>query len=246
MTGMCVCVRELLRERLIELLSYTLRPVSASLHLTPLIIAAREKRYNFLPRHYTLVPDRIPTFFCVRFDSPFNSRSSFLQLADCFPRQMCISCRIDSNFDEQIIHIETNEWRIEGKINHAREIDLHFSIEPVLVLHPESRLTRKTHVRTVSQAFHVAFNQHLPCRSIGWQKRTRETERKKERERDHNGPRDRRVSTFSNARRLVRSMARSDPAALFPVTGTMASNSWGRIEQLFIVRNRFTISRLCC
>jgi len=96
------------------------------------------------------------------------------------------------------------------------------------------------HVRTVSQAFHVAFNQHLPCHSIGWQKRTRETEREREKKKREKrrtivaARGDRRVSTFSNARRLVRSMARSGPAALFPVTGTMASNSWGRIKRFFL------------
>jgi len=108
-------------------------------------------------------------------------------------------------------------------------------------------------VSQAALAFHAALNQHSPCHSIGWQKRTQERgsgrERERERESEREGGRkrrreaegegrrerkekekrekekrrtivlaargDRRVSAFSNARRLARSMARSDPAALF-------------------------------
>lgn len=92
MTG--VRARELSRE-FIELLSYrlaqTLRPVSASLRLTPLITAARENGIIFRPvitrslqtesRQILLRP------IC---DSPVNSLSSFLQLADRFSATVCV------------------------------------------------------------------------------------------------------------------------------------------------------------
>lgn len=145
---MCVCVRELLREIDRTFNLQTLRSVSASLHLTPLIIAAREKRYNFPPRHYTLAPDRILRFFCIRSDSPFNSRSSFLQLADRFPATHVYfaSNWLESSTNKLflVIHIQTSgkSVRIEGEINHAREINLHFSIEPArpssgISIHPQ-------------------------------------------------------------------------------------------------------------
>lgn len=52
------------------------------------------------------------------------------------------------------------------------------------------------------------------------QERQRKREKKKEKRRTIVAARgDRRVSTFSNARRLVRSMARSGPAALFSCHG---------------------------
>lgn len=159
---MCACVRARARAR-IEI-NWTfklqnLRPVSASLHLTPLIIAAREKRYNFPPRHYTLASDRIPRFFSrFRSDSPFNSRSSFLQLADRFP---ATDVYFASNWLESTTSNPRNsypdKWKIPKERANRREdiareksISLHFSIEPALVLRPGSRLARRTRADVAS------------------------------------------------------------------------------------------------
>lgn len=188
---MCICPNCF--ERLIELLSYKLCDLSVSLHLTPLIIAARKKRYNFPPRHYTLAPDRIPTFFYVRSDSPFNSRSSFLQLAARFPAT-------DAYFASNLWWISYS-YRDKWKERANRRGDKSRERKSISIFrsNPRSSFVRNLnsptgHMRTVSQAFHVAFNQHLPCHSIGWQKRTRETEREREKKKrktanDRSGPR---------------------------------------------------------
>lgn len=149
---------------------------------------------------------------------------------------MCISRRTDSSLRRAIlvyiIHISRNKWKISkerasrgGEIMREKSISIFFD----RILRPGSRLACRIRAG-VASAFHVAFNQHSPCHSIGWQKRTREKEREKRRTIVLVARGDRRVSTFSNARRLVRSMARSGPAALFPATGTMASNQWGPVE----------------
>lgn len=151
---MCVCIRELLREIDRTFKLQTLRSVSASLHLTPLIIAARKKRYNFPPRHYTLVPDRIPRFFCVRSDSPFNSRSSSMQLADRFPATHVYFASNLTRVEQFIPHYsQSDEWRERanrrGDKSMREKLISIFRSNP-LVLRPESRLTRGTRADSVA------------------------------------------------------------------------------------------------
>lgn len=92
------------RENWSNFLNY--RPsVSASLRLTSLITAVREKRYNFPPRHY--MGSRLRTqnprdIFRIRYLSysppQFPCPPSLVSaISLIFPRQMCISRRIDSN-----------------------------------------------------------------------------------------------------------------------------------------------------